>query len=245
MEKELIDLGLNKNEAKIYINLLQLGPTTTGPLIKKTGIYRVILYDTLYKLISKGLVSFFVKNNRKNFVAEKPEKIVEIIKEKELIAQSLILKFKTITKKEDIKQSVLAYEGFSGIKSAQENYFIYMEKFKNKYNYLMFGASTSLHKKLDAYFNYFHNRRSKLNIKAKLVFNKDARKYGKLKAFYKLTQVKYMPENIITPSWISTYGPCLLIGLSEDIPLAFFIVNEKIAQSYRNYFDLIWNLAKK
>ena len=80
---DLIEIGLSQNEAKIYLALLELGPTTTGPLIKKTCLYRVITYDTLEKLLKLGLVNYSLKKNIKNFEAEDPKQLMELIKNKE------------------------------------------------------------------------------------------------------------------------------------------------------------------
>ena len=36
--KQLEELGLTKNEASLYLFLLKIGETTTGKMIKETGI---------------------------------------------------------------------------------------------------------------------------------------------------------------------------------------------------------------
>ena len=53
-----------------------------------------------------------------------------------------------------------------------------------------------------------------------------------------------MPENTVTPSWISTYKDMVLIGVAEDTPMAFFIKNKPIADSYAKYFYLMWRQGK-
>ena len=49
-----------------------------------------------------------------------------------------------------------------------------------------------------------------------------------------------MPKRIITPSWISTYKDMVLIGVAEESPMAFFIKNKIVAESYRQYFYFMW-----
>ena len=108
----------------------------------------------------------------------------------------------------------------------------------------MVGASRELHKKLDAFFNYFHERRSKTGIPAKLLFNENNRRFGNLKKLYKPVQIRFMPEKVITPCWISTYKDMVLIGVAEDAPMAFFIKNKAVAESYRQYFYFMWEQSK-
>ncbi len=241
MINELKEIGLSENEAKIYTSLLQLGPTTTGPIIKKTGLYRVIVYDTLEKLLKLGLVNYSLKKNRKQFEAEDPKQIIELIKNKEVIANSIIKELENLKRNKKIEQGNFIYEGWKGIKAAQENYL----KEAAKGEYLMVGASKELHEKLDVFFNYFHERRSKLKIPAKLLFNANNKKFAMLKKKYKPVEIRFMPKDVITPSWISTYQDMVLIGIADDPPTAFFIKNKSVADSYKQYFYFMWNKSKK
>lgn len=84
-----------------------------------------------------------------------------------------------------------------------------------------------------------------MNIPAKLLFNENNRRFGNLKKQYKPVQVCYMPKQVITPSWISTYKDMVLIGVAEDTPMAFFIKNKAVAESYRQYFYFMWEQGKK
>ena len=244
LEERLGELGFSANEAKAYLALLEIGPSPVGQLMRATGLYRVMAYDVLEKLSRKGLASYFVKNGRRQYLAESPDKILEAARAREAEAKSLAEELRGLKPKEAGEKQALLYERLAGIRSAQENYFGIMGK-GAKDEYLMLGASLALHEKLDAFFNYFHERRARMGVRARLLFNEDNRKYGKMKEKYKPVEVRYMPKNVITPSWISMYGDMMLIGVSGDEPMAFFIRNRPVVESYRNYFELLWKLAKK
>ncbi len=241
--QDLRELGLSKREGQVYFALLQEGQCGAGKLLKRTGLYRVILYDTLEKLVKKGLVSFFELNRRKQFIAEPPSKILEDLKVKEALAGDLVQRLERITTEDSGERVVRLYEGFRGIKSSQENYF---EEFASSHGgeYLMLGAGFDLHEKLDNFFNGFHDRRAKVGVKARLLFNPDNRKFGELKKKFRFTQVRYLPANMFTPSWLSMYGDVVLIGVMDEKPLAIFIKNKRIADSYRNYFEIMWKASK-
>ena len=240
--EELVEYGLSKNEATLYLALLEIGSTTTGPLIKKTGMYRVIVYDTLEKLIRKGLVNYSLKKNRKNFEASPPQQLRELLTTKEHLLNKLIPQLNARQLQKPAVKGISIYEGWKGVRTAQENYFKDMRKGEGEY--LMVGASRALHKKLDAYFNYFHERRATLNVPAKLLFNENNRTFGNLKKEYSPVKVRFMPKNMTTPSWFSTYNDMLLIGIAEEEPMAVFIKNESVAQSYRHYFQTLWEHSK-
>ncbi|MDP7324472.1 MAG: helix-turn-helix domain-containing protein [Candidatus Woesearchaeota archaeon] len=241
--EDLQELGLKENEAKIYLALLEIGASTTGPIIKKSGLYRVMVYDTLEKLMKLGLVNYSLSKNRKVFEAEQPQQVMELIKNKQMLAEKVVANLNNIPTPQHHDQGAFIFEGWRGIKAAQEHYFKEMKP-SAQGEYLMVGASRGLHKKLDAFFNYFHERRSKMKIPAKLLFNENNKRFGNLKKKFKPIQVKYMPKKILTPSWISMYGDMVLIGVAEENPTAFFIKNKAVAESYKQYFYSMWEQGK-
>ena len=84
MQKELEEMGLTSVEAKIYLTLVIKGPSLAGVIAKETGIHRRTAYDILYRLRTKGLVSNIIIENKRNFEAVNPERLLEILKEKEV-----------------------------------------------------------------------------------------------------------------------------------------------------------------
>jgi len=62
---ELNEIGLTENESKIYLALIDLGPSLAGQISRKTGLHRRTVYDSIEMLIKKGLVGYIKNNNRK------------------------------------------------------------------------------------------------------------------------------------------------------------------------------------
>ena len=62
-ETALEKAGLTKIESKVYLSLLDLGPSLAGQISKHSGIHRRSVYDALDRLAEKGLISYIVKNN--------------------------------------------------------------------------------------------------------------------------------------------------------------------------------------
>ena len=69
----LWNLGLTKNEIKIYLTLLDEGSSTAGIITEKTGIHRRNVYDSIERLIEKGIVGYIVVKGRKHFEAVDPK----------------------------------------------------------------------------------------------------------------------------------------------------------------------------
>ena len=83
--RELLKIGLTDGEAKVYLALLELGSSTVGPVVKKSGIAYSNIYEVLQRLERKGIVSHIVKDKTKHFQAAAPTNILLYLEKKERI----------------------------------------------------------------------------------------------------------------------------------------------------------------
>ena len=96
-EVTLEALGLTKSEISTYLALLDLGPSTTGPLIKKAQIASGKAYIILDKLIEKGLVTYTIISGTKTYQAKDPNRLLDYLNEKmTLLLEKMLFKYKTI-----------------------------------------------------------------------------------------------------------------------------------------------------
>lgn len=73
-------LGLEESEAKVYLALLELGPSTVTEVTKKAGITRTLGYHVLEKLGLDGLVNRVSGGKKQQYVAEHPRTLVQHLK---------------------------------------------------------------------------------------------------------------------------------------------------------------------
>ena len=78
----LKELGYTEREIRVYEALLSLGKTTAGPIAAKAKLAHTKVYDTLQRLVDKGLVSFIIISKTKYFLAEDPNEILNKYDEK-------------------------------------------------------------------------------------------------------------------------------------------------------------------
>src|SRR3989344_7048346 len=211
MEKHpFLEIGLSENEAEIYLALLSLGPSLVSKIVKKTRINRTNIYDRLEKLISKGLVSYVIKNNRKHFYASEPSRILryldekqnKINEEKEAIEKMLPALEKIQPVKEE--ESVEVYEGKEGLKTILENII------RSKKDILTYGSEGNFSNVLSFYFKHYLQRLEKMGIKMKVLFNYDSAK----KPFkWKFAEARYLPKLYKTPTETTIYGDKVVIFL--------------------------------
>lgn len=75
VKETLTKLGLSDSEARVYLGMLKLGPTSVQNIAREAEISRTAAYDIIEALQAKGLASTFDKGKKSIFVAEDPDKL--------------------------------------------------------------------------------------------------------------------------------------------------------------------------
>lgn len=228
----LTEAGLTENESKVYLALIDLGPSLAGQISRKTGMHRRTVYDTTEMLIKKGLVGYILKNNRRLFQASNPQRIIEIIKEKENLLEPVIKQLgeKFVSTKE--KEETNFYKGKEGLKTVFEDQL-------NSREILILGASPLAYEVLQFYFKWYDKTRKEKKIKARIIASN--RKITQVP----LAEIRYLPEKYASPVSVNIYGDKTAIILWASQPYAIVIKSSEVAKGYRNYFELMWRIARE
>lgn len=232
----LVELGLTESESKVYLALLELGPSLAGQISRKTGIHRRNIYDITERLIQKGLIGYIVKNNRRLFEAASPQRLKEILKEKQQELEESMPNLTLLYQKTKEKQETNFYKGIEGLKT------IFQEQLKiegKDKEILILGASASAFEVLPFYFKGYDNDRVKNKIKVRIIASE------KLNKKIPLSEIRYLPQKYANPLAINIYGNKVAIILWKKSPIAIVIKEQEIADSYRKYFELVWKTARK
>lgn len=243
----LQDIGFTRNEAKVYLTLLRLGSATSYHIVKEAHISSGKIYETLYRLMERGIVSTVTRRGRRYFSAAEPECLIDFLKQREhdlaedrhaISAMIPTLKAEQRTVKQETRAEL--YEGIVGIKTVYERM---LRETQRGATILIAGAPRMAGEKLDGYFDDFNQRRIAKNVRLRIILNTDHPRERKLSALPK-TAVRVFPRNIRTPAWIIIFNNTVATLNIEGVPIVFLLQNAAAAASYRQYFTLIWNLAK-
>jgi len=232
MSEELKQAGLTENESKVYLALLDLGPSLAGQISRKAGLHRRTVYDTADMLAKKGLIGYILKNNRRLFQASNPNRILEIIKEKQDLVESVIKKLEEKYTKTKEKEETNFYKGKEGLKTVFEDQLNYKE-------ILILGASPKAYEILQFYFKWYDKTRKQKKIKARIIASD--KKIKKIP----LAEIRYLPEKYSNPVSVNIYGDTTAIILWAEKPVAIVIKDKSITEGYRKYFELMWKTARK
>jgi HTH-type transcriptional regulator, sugar sensing transcriptional regulator len=116
LEEPLQKIGLSEKEAKIYLAALELGEDTVSNIAKKAEIKRPTAYVILEELVAKGYVSEKPKHKGSTYIAESPENLKSILKEKEKAFGEALPFLRAMYNVEKGKPQVRVYEGIEGMK---------------------------------------------------------------------------------------------------------------------------------
>jgi len=248
MEQHLRELGFTEGEEKVYMALLKLGASSTGPIAKEAAVSRSKLYEILEKLSRKGIVSHYKKNNVSHFRAAPPERIADYLGEKENEIKEQRASFeknlpffeKIIGQKEVMKEAEV-FEGMDGIKNVRE---IALRNMKKGDIIYYFGNPASGHSHVLGYWDDWNKRRINKKILTKIIYNPDAKKYGERRKKQEYTKVRYLPKKGHTHAWIEIYGDTIAIAMKHKTPMSIVINNKFVAESFKTYFDILWSVSQ-
>lgn len=239
-EKILLDLGLSKNESKVYMTLIEIGLATGGQVAEKAKIHRTNVYDALERLVEKGLVSYILKEKTKYFEAADPSSLMNLLKEKEENLKKLLPTL-VLNKQLSKKTEVTVSEGVAAARNALMNFLNYKEPV------LIYGVPKETPKVLGEYFlERFQRERIKAKIHEKVIYNEDAVKRIKQLKQVPYCEIRALPKQFDSPMSTNICGDEVFFELFTREPcLTIRIKSKDIAELYKKYFEVIWNTAKR
>jgi len=234
----LEDLGLTNAEIKIYLVLLELGTSTAGPIIDKTQLQSSVVHNTLNKLTEKGLISYIQEGQRRHYQAADPKHLIDFINQKkerfEQILPELLLKQKMAKEKPEANL-------FRGVRGIKELLMILLDAGGTEHH--TFGSTKESLMLGEAWWVNYHKKRAEKNIQAKLLFN-ESLAYWKAEKKYPKSEIKYtgagfepLTETIVRKDKIG-------IIIWTEKPIGILIHNQVAANSYDQFFNLLWKGAK-
>ncbi len=234
--KDLHSFGFSENEAKIYLALLASGPLQAGGLSKKTQINRRTTYDTLERMLEKGVISFTLAAERRVFKAIAPKIIFTKIREIEKKAQQIVPELEKLYAQHPKDQEIHIYQGRKGIRAI-------LNQILDVKEYVGFGSNERFPEIMGHDFLQFQKKKAQLKIKSKTLMSTAMR--GNPLIHPAKTEFRYLPKQISHPTSTFIYGDIVAIMMWSDIPIAITIESKELAETYTQYFKTLWKTAHK
>jgi len=233
----LEECGLTRNEAKLYLLLLDLGATSTGALIRKSGFQSSVVYHLLSRLVEKGVVTFVKNGEIKYFSAADPTNLRQLLEQQEERIVETKKKFEELlpdlqSKRQQLRGNnfVQIYSGKSGLKTA------FNDILNTANEYLVYGGTGNFSRLLPAYQKFFQNERIRKEIRQRNLW------FGeKMRDDTTFEKTKYLgPSNNLPFSFV-IYNDKVLINLFEEEPTTSIMIESKtLAAACTNFFEDLW-----
>lgn len=243
-------LGLGENEALLYSTMLKYPKSTVQELATRSPFPRTMLYYVLGQLSQKGLVSTSKDKWRTLYIAENPERLYEVLaqKEKEFEKQSravreIIPELKNKYRLAGKRPGVRIFEGVEEYKKALEDMVISRPK-------IIFAYETLGKKKPGLEVRELHeHRRVVKKIQKNIIFfeNKDSMQYLTKRKYDDFTQFRSIDEETVKHFNVDLMlydGKILYVSYDEREPTAILIEDKTLYTMQQNLFLSIWPKAK-
>ncbi|MFH1720578.1 MAG: helix-turn-helix domain-containing protein [Patescibacteria group bacterium] len=236
----LINIGLTKKEAKVYLACLELGSSIVSEIAKRAKINRVTTYDILEKLIQKGYINFITKYKIKYFNPTKPDLVFAETKKHTEDFQKALPDLKRLHG-ETPHPRVRYFEGIAGIKA------IYADTLTSKTDILNYANSKEIRDFWPNYDEEYVAKRAKKKIylhglapadEAGEKVVKENRKYYRNIRLVSKKKYDFSNEINIYDNKFS------IISFGEGL-IGMIIESKEIADTQRTIFKMAWKLAKK
>ena len=237
-EKVLEELGLSTNESKVYLALLDIGATTAGKITDASKIHRTSVYDALERLIKKGLVSFIVKDETKFFEATHPKNLMSVLEEKKNLLNQFMPQLELSRKMAESKGDACIFQGLKAAKDMMDHMLDLNDTI------LVYGVAKEAPMLAGAFLQDFHKRRIAKKVQFDHIYNTDAEERAKWLNTLPHTRAKVLPKEFDSPVATNICGDELILIMWQRDAIVIQIKNKQIADAYRNYFNLLWELAK-
>lgn len=234
-------MGLSEKEADVYLAVLSGGPDSVRSIARKAGINRGTAYDILKSLVEQGAVGYYNKEKKQYFMAEPPEKLLNVLRQKiealENLGTSISTALPSLRSLYDgggRKPTTKLYEGASGIRTVLEDVLETCASLESP-AYAAYSAADLRGTLYDSFPSFTKER-----IRRKIFVRVIALGGGGQEA--ELAERKWLTREEGAPSYTLIYGSKVAaITLSpEGKPQAVLIEDDAVAATQRIIFEHLW-----
>ena len=243
LQQTLEELGFSKNEAQVYLCLLEMGEATGYTVSKKLYIKKPTAYFILEELRKKGLARRIPKSGKHIFQPVDPTELVELARKRVHEIENAVPKL-LAHKRDTLKPTVTYFEGTDGMRdglresvlraqnSEMIGFFAYEEK-----------PTQEIVERIESYFTSLKENGTSMRAicpdhpSVRVVLDPIYKKLG--------WQVRYLPLEEY-PSKVSFQAANTTTWIvSRYLGQTLMIENPDTADSLRYIFETVWKVAKE
>lgn len=243
--EQLTSLGLTQGEAKVFLAMIQIGPSRVGKIVEISGVSQSKIYNVLDRLVLKGLASYHIQDNIKHFQSLEPSRLHEYIQKKE---DEIKKQKEGITQLvNDLTKNIYATkrstsEIFVGERSLRSAYMTLLSDAKKGDMLRYFYPYPNAHENASPFYSRFYKYQKSKGLVERGIVTIDFKNSKHFKEIPKDVKLRYV--NFPLPGTIDMLMNKLLIVDWKTIT-GILITSSEIASIFINYFDSTWRIAKR
>ena len=241
---ELQELGLSKNEARIYETLLREGECAVGNLAVKSHVHRRNVYDSLKGLIGFGLVFEIPGRNENTYSAVEPGSLLDIVETRKNMLQEVMPELQDLYTASSQKHQVYIYRGAEGWK----NYMRDMLRLGED-AYFIAAKGGWLDERVKNFFPYFIEEARRKKMRFYHLFDYEVKEEVPEILPYVGKDYRFLPKGYSTQGAVDIFGDHVNLLSSvrfgthpEEISFTV-VVNTHIAEAFRTWFRFMWEIC--
>lgn len=239
----LQSLGLSPNEAKIYEALITFGGSGVSTISLRSAVHRRNAYDALHRLIEKGLVSEVFSQGETVYEAVEPGKLMEFVKEQELMLEEALPGMYKTFRTQRAPQQAYIYKGVEGMKNFLREA---LKVGKDMYEFSAKGGWFD--PRLTTFTHWFLKEAKRKKMTFHHIFDWEVQERVPHIPALVGKPYKFAPKKYTSESAIEIFGDHVVtftglgFGKLEDDLTIFVMVSPRLAESYRIWWQMMWDL---
>lgn len=242
----LEELGLSRNESKVYMTLLRLGKANSAEIARESGVHRINVYDVLNSLISKGLALYITEGGMRVFSPQNPEKLREAIDAKKMLLEKELpgLLMQYSLKREPWEVGIL--RGAEGKKTQFEETLRTARNTEHRV-FIPHGLISLSKTPYNTMLRTWYERLAKQNVRSRslILDTPDARERASLFRGLEKFVIRFSKGMNFSPVSWDVCQDLLFLTFHTEPYLIIRIKSKDIARAFAGSFDLMWKNATK
>ena len=234
-EEALRAFGLEENETKVYLALLDYGEATATQLSERTGLGRVHMYQITDKLIHRGAASSILKGGVKYFLASAPETLLKDLEQKEEDLRAILPELKKRQNTVNFETKAEVLRGKEGV-----NTVLKMILAEGKDYVMLGGGEQCCGEEFSLMMSIFVKRCEKEKLNGRLLEREEAKFFvGKNEEY------RFIPKEFLSSTTLAIWGNKMAIFVWTKPYYMIIVENKEVARSNLSTFDYLWKSAKR
>src|SRR3989338_3396995 len=236
-EAELKEIGLTDNEIKLYLILLEHGVLNPTKCAEKTGLHRSYVYDTVERLLDKGIVNTVIVDGKKNYQAVDPKALREQFELKLKHIDEVLPKLSALFHATKEETRIELHRGKRVYRTLIKDLVSQLKK--NDIVYALGVDETILDTVEPIYLKQYFTIIKEKDVKEKVIIAKGGRKSPHPNISYKEVDKKYLGDTTTVIFQSKVY-----IFIWGNPYYLIIIDSNKVAQTYLKQFEMMWRNGK-